>query len=152
MELPVGEAFISVLQKDSVTDIFSDKSGRRVGNFQLTAPIPWLPTLMGVDSHGKPKPYREAPPEFSTSTDNYSIMFRELLEVDENGERIETKKDTKDAEEAPAGGDISETEFELAWHCPEPNLGNIVFVVNFKFRDSNEWHHLRYSLNESPIR
>lgn len=123
-----------------------------------------------MDAFGKPKPYRQALEEFSTSSDNYSIVFREKqldeknslladqqrkkkefggekkeLRGEENGEGVEEEKIVEE-------NAISETEFEVAWHCPEANLGNIVFVMNFKFRDSLEWHHLRYSLQESPMR
>jgi len=148
MELPVEEAFLTVAQKESRVDIYTEKSGRKVGNFQPSTPIPWLPTVMAVDAHGKPKPYREAPLCFTESSDMYSLMFKDIQDEESVVRNAVAAAENENAD----NGEIIETEFEVAWHCPEANLGNLVFIVNFKFRDTKEWHQLKYSLQESPIR
>lgn len=146
VERPVQEAFVSATIKETRTDTFSEKAGTKIGDFSLDAPIPWLPTYTALDEKGRPTQRREPPKALCPSKDNHSLIFRKPLYS------IGASLVPKEADSDTPTTEANQTVFDAVWNCPEPDLGTIVIVVNFCFIDSKEWHQLRYSLRESPVR
>lgn len=85
----------------------------------------------------------------SYSKDGKSIIYNNLTNEHIIPQIIE---DNQDLQSDQANNAKAITEFELIWNCPEPDLGNIIFVVNFKLNDVEGWNQVRSTLKESPIR
>ena len=149
-ERQVQEAFISGTVKDSRTDIFSENSGMKVGDFSLDRAIPWLPTITVIDEKGKPVQRREPPKTMYPSKDEHSIIYQKPMYDHKDYQSLQPSQSDDHSSITAPPEDV--TVLDIAWNCPKPDLGVVVIVVNFRFVDSNEWHQLRYSLRESAIR
>lgn len=135
----MSEAFIDVMVKNTQYDSYHIKSGYRLGQFVLDDPIPWDKNNLIVDKKGtknaRTKPYRIVPTGLVTTADDRAVIYSERLRLEK--ESLES---------------IDTTQLEVVWHCEEAGLGPAVICVNFKFRLSNQWQQLTYSMKESPIR
>lgn len=165
------EAFFSAYIKQSRLDIYSAESSIKVGRFSLDTVIPWLPSLTAVDNLGRSKLYRPLPPNMKYTLDQQAIVYK-LLTTEETAH---ADPQTAPTPELPASLESAEpnTEFldgpmsegeplikkdifastaEVVWLCPQPRLGGVIFVLNYRLKDSNEWRELTYSVKESPLR
>lgn len=172
------EAFFSAYIKQSRLDIYSADSAIKAGKFSLETAIPWLPSLTTVDLMGRAKPYRAIPPDMKYTLEQQAVVYK-LLEEQEKNNNEELLKEAIPAQVAslrpseflaPTDEPIVDerrpmspnevlvkknlfaSEAEVVWLCPEPRLGGVVFVVNYRIKDSNEWKELTYSVKESPLR
>jgi hypothetical protein len=169
MDYYIEEAYMGAFVKDKNLDIYSEDSGRKAGAFVIDAPIPWLPMLSKVDGAGR-KVYYRAPPDYvSQSKDGVSVNYlpergkRKIPEIshpqggggggggeDGGGSSANHGKDDGTVSTTMT---VAKDGFELVWNCPEPLLGTVVLVFNFKLKDyEDHWIQLRYSMKESPIR
>eukprot|EP01038_Epipyxis_sp_PR26KG_P013480 gene13480-18085_t len=141
---PISEAFIDIVVRDTRFDSFSPKSGFRLGQFQLNAPIPNKTKSedMVLDPRNllKNKPQRKIPYGLYLTASDQAFIYDENI-------RFEKTKNHENAE------NVLTTEFETIWKCPTQSfLGSAIVNVNFKFRKSSQWIQLTYSLKESRSR
>lgn len=132
----MAEAFFDVVVKDARFDMFSPKSGQRIGYFHPEGVIPWrpeeeLPSL----KFGSKKPTRKVPRGYLNSKDDASVTYDESIRLE-----VESKSS------------IMSTNLEIMWVCPQPDQGAAVVAVNVRLRDSLKWQQMSYSLKESAIR
>lgn len=134
LEQPITHAFIEVAQKDTRFDMFSPKSGDRIGYFDPGAVIPWRPEEE-IPAPAGCTPSREVPAGYLNSSNEQVLLYDETLRFDDE-----------------ARESIRNTNLEFVWYCPEPDVGPVVVTVNFRLRSSSRWHRLTYSLKESAVR
>lgn len=135
-ELPVAEAFFDVVVKDARFDMFSPKSGQRLGYFHPEGVIPWRPEEeIPALKFGSKKPTRKVPRGYLNSKDEASVIYDESVRLE-----VESRQS------------ILSTNLEIMWCCPEPEMGAAVILVNVRLRDSTKWQQMSYSLKESAIR
>ena len=166
--------------KSTEFETFKDTAGTRIGFFSLEDPIPWLPMESKLDPKGKKIYFRIPPIGTSVSKDNRSINYHPPPTRDAPGDSAaavqqtvnlsrkvsekQTEKlsndvaDDVNVETNNNNADKNDQEsvknaLEVIYQCPEPEIGLIVIVFNFKLANKNSvWQQLRYSLKESPIR
>ena len=138
--MQISEAFISVTAKNTELDMFVEDSGKRLGTFLVSFPLPWEMDRAKVDILGIRKPERvgEDIPEgvFAVDEDQALMYHNKEQIVDDDGVVIQEAM----------------SKFGCVWFCPGPDMGEAMVKMNFKFQKSDTWYTLTYSLKESPIR
>lgn len=144
MEYLLEDAFLDAFVKDSRFETYTADAGKKAGRFAVDAPIPWLPMKAKLEG-GKKVFFRDPPPYSSMSKDGLSVIYS----PPPNYHGLTSGGDDDSATVATTAREM----LEIVWNCPEPLLGTVVIVFNFKLRDDNKgWKQLRYSMKESPIR
>jgi len=139
-DVQIQEAFLSVTALDTAYESFVPESGKRLGTFIVTYPLPWEMETAKIDVLGIRKPERIG-----------DDMPEGLIEVDEGqGINYHNKEPILDDD----GNIIKDfySKFGVVWFCPAPQLGSARVQLSFRFMKSAVWNTLTYSLKESPIR
>ena len=139
-DVQISEAFISVTAKDTQLDMFVEDSGKRIGTFLVSFPLPWEMDRAKIDILGIRKPERvgdDIPEGLIEVDEEQALMYRNKEQViDDDGVVIEEAM----------------SKFGCVWFCPGPDMGEALVKMNFRFQKSDTWYTLSYSLKESPIR
>ncbi len=168
MDYVVEESFFSAYVKESRLDIYSADSAVKAGKFSLDTFIPWLPSLTMIDAMGRSKPYRAIPSNMKYTLDHHAVVYT-MLPAEEEEEKKLHRSSVESAPSDPqvvadtsnerpfTQGEISKKDLfasqaEVVWLCPPPRLGGVIFILNYRLKDSQEWKELTYSVKESPLR
>jgi hypothetical protein len=120
--------------KEDQFESFSKNSGKRLGTFKISDPIPWGEVF--VDPLNLKPPYRIVPPGLTECCNGEAFSYKEVRKFNKTT-----------GEEIPNGKGI-----EVLWTAPPPEMGNAVVNVNIRFRNEKGWKRMTYSLKESPVR
>lgn len=115
---PITEAFLTVVAKDTVYDMFPATSGQKIGYFKLDYPPPWEMGVAILDPLGIKKPRRAVIPDgLADSKDGQSCLYikPEQKKEGEKEEVIDTKavgRDTKEKESQARGASAAKLKAE----------------------------------------